>query len=265
MILDKIVQVKHEEIIRDKSNRSLESLIEGIKQLPPTRDFATALKKGAGVNVIAEVKKASPSKGLICPDFDPVRLAQSYSAGGAAAISVLTDEQFFQGSLEYLQMIRSQISLPLLRKDFVLDIYQIYQARLAGADAVLLITRILKSAQLTEMIALTKELGLAALVEVHDKEDVSKALAAGAEIIGINNRDLATFTTDLNVTLELVRCIPEGRIIVSESGINRPEDLVLLGNAGVNAVLVGEALARERDVTGATVRLVTGGKGFKND
>lgn len=260
MILDKIVQVKQIEIEAQKLACPLPELLAAIEDRPATRDFHAALKAGAEIRLIAEVKKASPSKGVIRPDFEPVSLAESYCQGGAAAISVLTDEQFFQGSLSYLGLIREQVGLPLLRKDFILDPYQVYQSRAAGADAVLLIARILSQEMLTGFIGLARELGMEPLVEIHSLEDLAKSLEAGAKIIGINNRDLATFKTDLGLTLELAKGVPPGCLIVSESGIREPEDLRLLAGAGVKAVLVGEALARERDVVGATARLLGGGR-----
>lgn len=258
MILDKIVQVKQIEIDNHKSVCPLPELLTAIEGSPVTRDFYAALKTGSELKLIAEVKKASPSKGIIRPDFEPVSLAQSYCQGGAAAISVLTDEQFFQGSLSYLGLIREHVALPLLRKDFILDPYQLYQSRAAGADSVLLIARILSQGQLTEYISLARELGMEPLVEIHSREDLAKSLEAGAKIIGINNRDLATFQTDLGLTLELAKDIPKDCLIVSESGIREPEDLRLLAGAGVKAVLVGEALAREEDVVAATFRLLGG-------
>lgn len=258
MILTKIVQVKRTEIEAQKGETSLAELQAAVRTLPAARDFYAALAAGNGIRLIAEVKKASPSKGLIRPDFEPVSLTSAYRQGGAAAISVLTDEQFFQGSLSYLGLIRERVDLPLLRKDFILEPYQIYQSRAAGADAVLLIARILSQGQLSEFIGLARELGMEPLVETHTQEDLTKSLEAGAKIIGINNRDLATFQTDLGLTLELAKQVPPGRLIVSESGISRPEDLRLLAQGGVKAVLVGEALARETDVTGATARLLQG-------
>ncbi len=260
MILDRIVQAKQEEIVQQKGEKPLQRLQEELRYLPPVRDFYGALAAGNHVNVIAEVKQASPSKGLIRPGFEPVSLAEAYRDGGAAAISVLTDEKFFRGSLAYLDQIHQRVGLPLLRKDFVLDPYQIYQSRAAGADSILLIARILEFQPLQAFIKLARELGMEPLVEIHDSEDLRKSVEAGAKIIGINNRDLSTFTTDIKATLALLPQMPAGCLIVSESGIGRPEDLQQLGRAGVKAVLVGEALAREQDVVGATQRLVLGGK-----
>ena len=260
MILDRIVQAKKEEIAEQKREKPLELLREELPHLPPARDFFAALAAGSDVKVIAEVKQSSPSKGLIRPGFEPVSLAEAYRDGGAAAISVLTDEKFFRGSLSFLAQIRRRVGLPLLRKDFLLDSYQIYQSRAAGADSILLIARILGFEPLREFIGLARELGMEPLVEIHDSEDLSISVAAGARIIGINNRDLATFITDIEATLALAPQVPAGCLSVSESGIGKPEDLQRLGRAGVKAVLVGEALAREQDVTGATQRLVLGGK-----
>lgn len=256
MILDKIVQVKRQEVAAAKQKLPLAELIKLTKNVAPCRNFKAALAAGSAVSLIAEVKKASPSKGLIRPNFDPVQLAEDYREGGAQALSVLTDEQFFQGSLTYLKLIRERVNLPLLRKDFVIDPYQIYQARVAGADAVLLIARILSAAELDEYLGIVRELGMDALVETHTTTDLAKSVAAGAEIIGINNRDLATFTTNLTKTTELAPHVPANCLLVSESGINRQEDVELLRTAGVKAVLVGEALAKEDDVVSATRKLL---------
>ena len=204
-------------------------------------DFASALS-GDSLKLIAEVKKASPSKGVLCPDFNPVALAKTYAQGGAAAISVLTEANHFQGSLEHLAAIREEVSIPLLRKDFIFDPYQVYESAAYGADALLLIAAILSREQLEELLALSRRLGLECLVEVHNENEVEKALLAGAEIIGINNRDLNTFTVDIDTTRRLRPLIPEGRIVVSESGIKNRNDIKKIKEWGVNAVLVGEAL-----------------------
>ena len=249
MILDRIVGVKREEIASLKQATPLARLKEAIRDLPPTRDFKQAISRRPCA-VIAEVKRGSPSKGRIREQFDPVQIASLYQEHGAQAVSVLTDEQFFEGKGDYLAAIKKAIALPLLRKDFIIDAYQIYETRVLGADALLLIAAILDKGQLQEYIELAEQLGLAPLVEVHTKAELDKALAAGAEIIGINNRDLQTFSTDLNKTLELVPLIPQGKIVVAESGISTRKDIELLMKAGVHCFLIGEALMQADDIGG---------------
>ena len=227
------------------------------RPIPP--DFRRALS-GEGVAVIAEVKKASPSRGVIRADFDPVAIAREYAAGGADAISVLTEERYFLGSPEYLKNIAADLGenrVPLLRKDFIVEEYQLYEARVWGASAVLLIAGILEAAALSALMARCRELGLAALVEVHDEAETFKAVEAGAEIIGINNRDLKTFQVDIRTTERMRPLIPAGRLVVAESGITGREDTAYLAGVGVDAALVGEALMR-----GLPIReLRTAGKG----
>ena len=257
-ILDEIVAEKRQELALQKQVVTLADLERRIAALPEPADFPAALR-GNGVRLIAEVKKASPSRGLLCPDFDPVRLADTYASNGAAAISVLTDPRF-QGELEHLEQIKQSgvnRGAPVLRKDFIFDPYQVYEARAIGADALLLIVAILSPQQLAEFLGLSRQLKLNCLVEVHDPDELQTALDAGAEVIGINNRDLHTFKTDLAVTLGLAPLAPEGKIIVSESGINKREDLHTLTQVGVSAVLVGEALVTAPDV-GEKVRELTG-------
>ena len=214
------------------------------------RDFAGALRRQQGVALIAEVKKASPSAGIIRADFDPVRIAGEYEAAGAVALSVLTDKKFFQGELAYLRQIRATVRLPLLRKDFIIDELQIHEAVAAGADAVLLIAAILDDAQLLAYRQLAGQLKLAALVEVHDDRELARALAAGAEIIGINNRNLKTFQVDLATTERLAAQIPAGKTIVAESGIHTRADVARVAAAGVHAILVGESLMRSDNIAG---------------
>ena len=253
-ILDEIVAEKRQELARQKAMVSLAELEHGIASLPDTIDFPQALR-GTGIQLMAEVKKASPSRGLLCPDFDPVRLAGTYASNGAAAISVLTDPRF-QGELEHLTQIKQSgdaRGVPVLRKDFIFDPYQVYEARAIGADAMLLIVAILSAPQLGELLSLGRKLGLHCLVEVHDPQELQTALEAGADVIGINNRDLHTFKTDLGVTEGLAPQVPAGKTIVSESGISNREDLQRLSVVGVNAVLVGEALVTAPDI-GAKVR-----------
>ena len=257
-ILDKIVAEKRRELAVQKEAVSAADLEGMTAAQPETLDFAGALSQG-GVRLIAEVKKASPSRGLLCPDFDPVEIAQTYVANGAAALSVLTDPRF-QGELEHIVHIKqsgASGSVPVLRKDFIFDPYQVYEARAAGADALLLIVAILDPHQLGELMSLAGQLGLECLVEVHDRTEVEIALESGARVVGINNRDLRTFTTDLAVTEGLAPSIPTDRVIVSESGINSPEQLSWLEGLGVAAVLVGEALVTAPDI-GRKVRELTG-------
>ena len=257
-ILDRIVSDKREELARQKELLSLDDLEHHIKTRQTPLNFSRALS-GRGVHLIAEVKKSSPSRGLLCPDFDPVRIAGTYASNGAAAISVLTDPRF-EGELDHvIQIKQSGVSrrAPVLRKDFIFDPYQVYEARAIGADALLLIVAILSPELLKELLTLAHRLWMQCLVEVHDRTELQIAVDAGAEIIGINNRDLSTFTTDLAVTERLAPLIPRGKVIVSESGISSREHLRLLGDIGVNAVLVGEALVTAPDI-GHKVRELTG-------
>jgi indole-3-glycerol phosphate synthase len=247
MILRKIVASKREEVARQKEILPLAELGQMLADKPPTRDFQGALRH-RDCAVIAEVKRSSPSKGRIREDFDPVEIAGIYEENGAAAISVLTERRFFEGHASYVPQIRKAVGLPLLRKDFIIDAYQINETRVLGADALLLIARLLEAGELRDFIGLASELGLAALVEVHDEPDVEKAVSSGARIVGINNRDLATFRTDLDVSIRLARRIPKGITVVSESGINNRSDVERLMNAGIHAVLVGESLMREKDI-----------------
>ena len=245
-ILNKIVADKKLEVAHARQSVPLPALKERAKERKPL-NFAAALR-GDRLKLIAEVKKASPSKGLLCPDFKPVDLAQIYERNGAAAISVLTESKYFQGSLTYLVAIRKTVNLPLLRKDFIFDEYQIYESAAYGADAVLLITAILDEAKLADLLLLSKDLGLSCLVEVHNEDELFKAMLAGAEIIGINNRDLNTFKVDIDTTRRLRLLIPETDIVVSESGIGSREDIKKMKECKVNAVLVGEALVTAKDI-----------------
>ena len=260
MILDTIVAHKREELKRDRERAPLQTLRSRIPDLAPTRDFKAALAVPGVINLIAEVKKKSPSKGIIREDFDPVDIAKTYAGNGASAISVLTDHEFFGGDLSYLTTIRNAVELPLLRKDFTTNEYHIYQARVAGADAVLLIVAILSPEQLREFIGVAKHLDLAALVEVHTHSELDIALDVEAEIIGINNRDLKTFRTDIATSFHLRKSIPDDKIVVSESGIYTREDVMKLGEADMNAILVGESLMRSADI-GTKVRALLGLKG----
>jgi len=256
--LDRIVAAKRAEVAAAKASAPQASLEARLPAAPPTRDFLDPLR-GSGVSLIAEVKKASPSRGLLRPGLDPVALARTYRASGAAAISVLTDAEHFQGSLQHLAAVREALpdGPPLLRKDFIFDPYQVYEARCYGADAVLLIAAILDPDLLRELAKLAKVLGMTALVEVHDEGEVERALGAGAELIGINNRDLRTFETNLAVTERLRPLVPPGVPVVSESGIFTREDIRRLAASNVQAVLVGEALVTAPD-PGAKIRELLG-------
>lgn len=247
MILDKIVAHKKEELVGTKRSTPISELKNRLADREPTRGFTAAISSG-GIRLIAEVKKASPSKGIIREDFDPVAIAKIYQDSGASGISVLTEQQFFQGKLEYLGVIRKAQSLPLLRKDFIIDEYQIFEARAAGADAILLIAACLEKEQLVDYLGIASGLGLDVLVESHTYKELDKSLRAGASVIGINNRDLTTFTVTLQTTLDLLKDIPEDRVVVSESGIKTRQDVVTLQAAGVDAILVGESFMRERDI-----------------
>ena len=250
MILDDIVADKRKELVQARLETPLRELEVRISQRNPPLDFAGALR-GDGVSIIAEVKKASPSKGLLCPDFDPVALARAYAEGGAAAISVLTEVNYFQGSLDYLLQIRDAlgpVSVPLLRKDFIFEPYQVYEARAYGADAILLIAVILEDSQMESLIALARELGMQVLVEVHNDTELTRVLRGSAGIIGINNRDLRTFEVDIHTTEQLCPLIPPDCIVVSESGVSRRDDIEKLREWGINAALVGEALVTAGDV-----------------
>jgi indole-3-glycerol phosphate synthase len=257
MILDRIVAVKRQEVAELKSSLNLAKAESAIAELPPTKGFENALRNsGDTVALIAEVKKASPSKGVIRADFDPVQIARQYEESGANAVSVLTDARFFQGEGAYLARIRKEVQLPLLRKDFMIDEYQIYEARLLGADAILLIAGILSEQQLRNFRQLARDLGLDALVEVHDKNELAKAVESGAQLIGVNNRDLRTFEVDLNTTAEVAANLPNGIFLVAESGIFTYEDVQQVKQAGAGAVLVGESLMRSRDISAAVDSLL---------
>jgi indole-3-glycerol phosphate synthase len=231
-----------------------------VHDLPPLRDFKTAISTPAKINLIAEIKFASPSAGLIRPKTDPVSIGRIYEAAGSAAVSLLTDKRFFQGDLAQLPLLKRAISLPILRKDFIIDELQVREAFLYGADAILLIARILSRRQLKEFIFMCRELGMASLTEVHDKDDLEKALASGADIIGINNRDLDSFKVDIGTTFALAPLVPKNHILVSESGIEKGEDIPALKSAGVHAVLVGSALMKNEDPAGKSSEIVKAGE-----
>jgi indole-3-glycerol phosphate synthase len=250
-ILDRIVEAKRREVEAACGRVPEAELERRTAGLPPTRGFAAALRRPGEVRIIAEVKKASPSAGVIRADFDPVRIARTYERHGAACVSVLTDGPYFQGSLEHLAAVRAAVGCPLLRKDFILDRYQLLEARLAGADAALLIAEILPGDRLAELHREAVALGLDVLVELHDADQLDRVLGCGATLVGINNRDLRTFETRLEHTLDLMPRVPAGVTVVSESGIRTHADLRRLAAAGVHAVLVGESLMRSPDVGAA--------------
>lgn len=271
-LLTRILAHKRTEVARQQIKIPLEKLRISLEQAPPTRDFAAALRKTDAVALIAEVKKASPSRGVFREHFDHREIARTYIANGAAALSVLTDTRFFQGSVKYLEGIRrlatselrtaepATAGVPLLRKDFILDPYQVYEARVYGADALLLIVAALDDTTLHELLTLTQALGMQALVEIHTAAELERALAAGARIVGINNRDLNSFQTTLETTEQLAAQLPSGAdrpVLVSESGIFTAADVARLRGCGVDAVLVGEALVTAPDI-GARVRELAG-------
>lgn len=246
MILDKIIETKKTEVEQLKRQTTISILEKTIAQLEPCRNFRQAIS-GDTCAIIAEVKCASPSRGRFIVDFDPVRIAGVYEENGAAAISVLTDEKYFAGRKNYLTQIRQHVGLPILQKDFIIDPLQIYEARAIGADAVLLIVRVLME-KLAQFIAAAENVGLSALVEVHTKAELDLALAADAEIIGINNRNLDTFVTDIDTSRKLRAQIPEGKIVVAESGIMARADIEFLMQANIHAFLIGEALITAPDI-----------------
>jgi indole-3-glycerol phosphate synthase len=255
-VLDRIVAKKREEIALVKTRRDMASLREAVASAPPVRSFLDALRGHSEIRLIAEVKKASPSKGVIRPDFRPVDIAKEYEAGGAAAISVLTDEPFFQGRLDYLTEIRNKVSLPLLRKDFILDEYQIYEARVAGADAVLLIAECLPGEELRQRYEEINALGMTALIELYDPSHLERVLATGTKLVGVNNRDLNTFAVDLGHVIRMRSQIPDDVTLVAESGIFTHEDVRRLAESRIDAILVGESLMRQSDVRQAVVHLM---------
>jgi len=258
MILDQIVAATAKRVAALKETTSLENLKSQVKrsETPFAFEKALARRRDAGTMAfICEVKKASPSKGVIAADFPYLDIARDYQAAGADAISVLTEPDFFQGSNDYLTAIKAQVSIPVLRKDFIIDPIQIVEARQIGADAILLICAILTTAQIREYLALADELGLSALVEAHDEAEVAQALAAGARVIGVNNRNLKTFEVDINNSIRLRQLVPPEILFVSESGIQTPEDMVKLRENGTNAVLIGETLIRSGDKKAALDQL----------
>jgi indole-3-glycerol phosphate synthase len=255
-ILDEIVASKVREVAASRKRMPLEELEAQAAEAPPARDFRAALAGPGPIRLIAEVKKASPSVGVIRADFDPIAIARAYQAHGAHALSVLTDVPYFQGHLSYLARIRASVAIPLLRKDFLIDEYQVVEARVAGADAVLLIAECLDDHALMSLRERAQGLGMAALVEFHDPANLERVLASGADLVGVNNRDLTRFETDLETTLRMRDRVPAGVTLVSESGIRDRSDVERLERAGVDAVLVGESLMKHADVGRATASLM---------
>ncbi|MDH7498775.1 MAG: indole-3-glycerol phosphate synthase TrpC [candidate division NC10 bacterium] len=255
--LERIVTHKKEEIADRSAKIPLSELKRQVRDLPPTRDFRKAIRRGGrggkgeaplpAIRLIAEIKRASPSRGVLRKDFDPRALAREYAASGASALSILTDASFFQGSLADLKGARDWVDLPLLQKDFLLNEYQVWEGRLWGADAILLIVALLEQEALQDLCQLALELGLEPLIEVHELRDLEKSLRARSRTIGVNNRDLKTFEVNLRTTLNLIKEIPEEKIVVSESGIWTRKEVVMLEEAGLDAILVGEALMRDRN------------------
>lgn len=239
-ILNTIIKQKEKELKLLKKRIKKQSLISASAKRKKTLNFKSAVSKAGKLNIIGEIKRSSPSAGLLKKDFNPLAIAACYKKNGVAALSVLTDETFFGGSLSYIKLIKEKVDLPILRKDFIIDEYQIYESCVWGADAVLLIAAILPVERLKKFITLAEKLNMSALVEVHTKKDIQKALDSKARIIGVNNRDLKNFKVDLNTTKKALKFIPEGKIVVSESGIKTKKDLLYLKKAGVNAALIGE-------------------------
>jgi len=255
-ILDEIVESKRREVEAARARVPLDELEAQATSAPPVRDFQALLASGGPIRLIAEVKKASPSAGILRADFDPVAIARTYQAHGASCISVLTDAAYFQGHLSHLARIRASVAIPLLRKDFVIDEYQVVEARLAGADAVLLIAEILDDEELARLVARVRDLGMAALVEFHEEANLPQVLAAGADLVGINNRDLRRFVTDVERTIRLRDSIPADVVVISESGIQNRRHVERLEAAGVSAILVGETLMQAARVGQAIERLL---------
>ncbi|HIE99848.1 MAG TPA: indole-3-glycerol phosphate synthase TrpC [Fuerstia sp.] len=257
-VLDEIVTHKQTEVATAKKRLPADQLEAQLPHAPPVRCFLTALSAGARPGLIAEVKKASPSAGIIRPDFSPVQIARCYEIAGAQCLSVLTDEKYFQGHLDFLKQIRTQVQIPVMRKEFIVDRYQILEARVAGADCVLLIAECLDDVQLQDLHDYAHALGMKTLIELYEPQNLSRVLKTGAQLIGINNRDLRTFVTTLEHTFDLKKDVPDDVVLVSESGIGTHEDIVRLREAGVGGVLVGESLMRQPDIVAAVKSLMHG-------
>ncbi|MDP2972160.1 MAG: indole-3-glycerol phosphate synthase TrpC [Deltaproteobacteria bacterium] len=258
MFLEKIIKIKREEVDKKKTLLPPEEVEERVRQLPPPRDFMKAFSRNESIVLIAEIKRASPSLGMIREDIDLCQMINQYQAGGASALSVLTESNFFKGGLSDLRQVREGTALPVLQKDFIIDPFQIFEGRAAGADAVLLIAAILERGQLKDFVKLTMELQMTPLVEVHDEYDLEKISNLVLPLIGINNRDLKTFEVDLKTTLRLKRRIPPRTKVISESGIKSSGDVRLLREAGVDGILVGEILMRSSDPASKIKELLKG-------
>ncbi|MBN1353444.1 MAG: indole-3-glycerol phosphate synthase TrpC [Candidatus Omnitrophica bacterium] len=248
MILSKIINEKRKEIDALRAKMPLAELKELASKNYVKSSFKRNIGRAHHINLVAELKKASPQKGIIRGDFNPLKIALTYQANGASAISVITDERFFEGNIKIIKELKDRVTLPILRKDFIIDEYQIYESLYWGADAILLIAQILTEDELVNFYKIAKDLGMDVLVETHSEEDIAKVLKSGASIIGINNRDLTTFKIDLSTTQRLIRLIPESKIRLSESGIKTYEDVMFLKSLGINAVLIGEAFMESDDI-----------------
>lgn len=257
-VLDEIIEHKREEVAATSARISAAELKLQLSAAPAVRCFRTALAAGTRPGLIAEVKKASPSAGIIREDFSPIEIAKTYEAAGASCLSVLTDEKYFQGCLEFLRDIRTHVQIPVMRKEFIIDRYQILEARAAGADCVLLIAECLDDDQLQDLFDYAHELGMETLIELYEPQNLARVLKTGTQLIGINNRDLRTFVTSLDHTFDMLKQIPDDVLLVSESGISNHSDIVRLRDAGVAGVLVGESLMRQPDIAGAVRSLMTG-------
>ena len=261
MILDKIVKNKIQEVKRRKVEEPVVGLKGRIDNSDKPRDFVSGISKHgkeiiSQMNLIAEIKKASPSAGVIREDFSVEKIAEAYKIAKVDAVSVLTDKKFFQGDIKYLNIVKNIVSVPILRKDFIVDEYQIYESRAYGADAILLIVRLLDRSQLADYLAMTKELGMAALVEIHSEKELEQALYCNAEIIGINNRDLDTLETNIETSFRIMKESPEDKIIVSESGIKTKNDVKKLYKYGIRVILVGETLMRKNNIGSEIQKLI---------
>ena len=248
MILPKIIEEKKREVDRAQKSFFLNDLKKEAESMYIRSMFKKNISRKGHINLIAEIKKSSPLRGMLRADFEPVKIALTYQVAGASAISILTDERFFDGKLKYLKIVKERVTIPILRKDFIIDEYQIYESAVRGADAILLISHILTQEELNRYLGIAKGLGMDVLVEVHNEEEVEKALKSHASMIGINNRDLMDFGVDIAVTQRLIRLIPENKVIVSESGIESYEQVMFLKSLGVNAVLIGEAFMRAGNI-----------------